>query len=432
MAAPRGSWLLGHVGEFTRDPLRLLDACSPPHARLWLGRPVWLLLEPADVVHVLRDRADAYTKGPAFRQGRRLYGNSLLVSEGANHREQSRQVGALFFRHAARHFLGSVAELTECRTRGWHAGMRLDLWAALSELMLALSSRAIFGHDYLPSWAPGGSDESERILRSYDDAMAYVARQNFSAFPLPDWLPVPAVRRYRRAVGTLEGTVAAALARRRTQGDRGGLIDNLADALPDEQVRDQALILTLGGYESATSALCWAMLILNRETEVRRLLVDEMREALGDRTAAPEDCERLPYAQRVLSEVMRLYPPPWLLPRACPGGDRLPSGLSLPAGALLFLSPYKLQRDGRFYHEPLRFNPNRWSEEPPPAGAYFPFGLGSRHCLAESVAWKQLTLILASLCRRWRFTPVGPDLPAPRPVLTLRPPSPLWVRIELA
>ena len=228
MAAPRGSWLLGHVGEFTRDPLRLLDACSPPHARLWLGRPVWLLLEPADVVHVLRDRADAYTKGPAFRQGRRLYGNSLLVSEGANHREQSRQVGALFFRHAARHFLGSVAELTECRTRGWHAGMRLDLWAALSELMLALSSRAIFGHDYLPSWAPGGSDESERILRAYDDAMAYVARQNFSAFPLPDWLPVPAVRRYRRAVGTLDGTVAAALARRRTQGDRGGLIDNLA------------------------------------------------------------------------------------------------------------------------------------------------------------------------------------------------------------
>jgi cytochrome P450 len=236
------------------------------------------------------------------------------------------------------------------------------------------------------------------------------------------------VRRYRRAVDTLDAAVAAALARRRTEGDRGGLIDHLADALPADQVRDQALILTLGGYESATSALCWALLILGREAEVRRRLVEELRTVLGDRPAAPEDAERLPFARQVLSEVMRLYPPPWLIPRACPGGDRLPSGLELPAGAMLFLSPWRVQRDERFFREPLRFDPDRWSEGAPPAGAYFPFGLGSRRCTGEGVAWKQLALILASLCRRWRFVCDG--LPAPRPLLTLRPPSPLWVRIE--
>jgi hypothetical protein len=80
VSEPRGHRLLGHVPAMRADPLGLLDACGGPAARLRLGRTAWLLLEPPDVAHVLQD-GDTYVKGRAFRFGRRLYGNSLLVSE---------------------------------------------------------------------------------------------------------------------------------------------------------------------------------------------------------------------------------------------------------------------------------------------------------------------------------------------------------------
>ena len=49
---------------------------------LRLGKTAWLVLEPHDVLHVLENSESTYSKGRAFRFGRRLYGNSLLVSEG--------------------------------------------------------------------------------------------------------------------------------------------------------------------------------------------------------------------------------------------------------------------------------------------------------------------------------------------------------------
>jgi pentalenene oxygenase len=437
--APRGHRLLGHLPAIRSDPLGLLDRCEPPHAALWLGRAAYVLLEPADVAHVLTAGSDRYTKGKAFRYGRRLYGNSLLVSEGADHREQARAIGGLFFRHAAPAFLDAAAGTADRLADRWKSGDAIDLWAAANDLTLALSSQAVFGSDHLPRWLPGGTAGAEAILGAFDTAMTHVARQNFSLVPLPDWLPAPAVLRYRRAVATLDGAVASSVARR-AKAPAGGLLDQLlayrdgdGKPLPPEQVRDQALILLLGGYESSAATLCWALLLLGRHEAVRRRLLDELRRVAGNRLPAPGDADRLTYAGCVLSEALRLYPPPWLMPRTAVTPDELPSGLRLPAGAQVFLSPYRTQRDPRFFPEPARFDPDRFAGPPAwPAGAYLPFGMGSRHCIGESVARSQLVLVLAALSRRWRFECDPPGLPAPRPLLSLRPPVPLRVSVRPA
>ena len=439
MPAPRGHHLLGHLPAIRSDPLALLDRCEPPHAALWLGRTAYVLLEPADVAHVLTAGSDRYTKGNAFAYGRRLYGNSLLVSEGADHREQARAVGGLFFKHAAPAFLDPAAPTADLLADRWNSGDTIDLWAATNDLTLALSSRAVFGPDHLPRWLPGGTAREEAILAAFDTAMAHVARQNFSLLPLPDWLPVPPVLRYRRAITALDSAVAASVARREKEAG-GGLLDHLlayrdedGKPLPPAQVRDQALIFLLGGYESSATTLCWALLLLGRHDAVRRRLLDELRSAIGNRLPTPDDARRLPFAGQVLSEALRLYPPAWLTPRTAVAPDELPSGLRLSAGSQLFLSAYRIHRDARFFPDPLRFDPERFAGAPTwPTGAYLPFGLGPRHCIGESVARAQLVLILVVLARRWRFEGDPPDLPAPRPLLTLRPPLPLNVVVRPA
>lgn len=441
MSAPPGHWLLGHVPAIRRDPLGLLDACRGPVARLWLGKPTWLLLDPADVIHVLQASGTTYSKGQAFRHGRRLYGDSLLVSEGDGHRRQARLIGGLFFRHAAEEFLGPAPAVTEQLAARWREGERIDLWSAMLELTLALSSRAIFGTDWLPTWMVGGTPQASAILEAFDTAMGHVARQNFSLVPLPDWLPVGPVRRYHQAIARLDAAVTTSVERRRNGAPTGGLLDYLLTAHDEEgrplspgQVRDQALILLLGGYESTATALCWTLLLLSAHEDARQRLLDEVTRVTGSRLPGAEDVPALAWTGQVFSEALRLYPPPWLIPRTAGRDDELPSGLRLRRGAQVFVSPYRTQRDERYFIDPLRFEPGRWQGDGPnfPEGAYCPFGAGPRHCIGEAVSRRQVALILATLCRHWRFEPEGEALPAPRPLLTLRPPIPLWVRVRVA
>src|SRR5436853_542239 len=80
-------------------------------------------------------------------------------------------------------------------------------------------------------------------------------------------------------------------------------------------------------------------------------LLAEGRAVVGDRLPSAADAARLPYTAQVFSEALRLYPPPWLIPRTALRDDELPSGLRLRAGTMVFLSPYRTQRDERFFPE---------------------------------------------------------------------------------
>src|SRR5262245_20195472 len=140
MSEPRGHWLLGHIPAMRADPLGLLDGCQGPVARLRLGSRIWLLLDPPDIAHVLLASGRTYSKGRALRFGSRLYGNSLLLSEGAEHQRQARLIGGLFFRHAARSFLDPAAAIAEQLAARWQPGQRIDLWSAMLDLTLAISS----------------------------------------------------------------------------------------------------------------------------------------------------------------------------------------------------------------------------------------------------------------------------------------------------
>jgi cytochrome P450 len=95
----------------------------------------------------------------------------------------------------------------------------------------------------------------------------------------------------------------------------------------------------------------------------------------------------------------------------------------VPARSIIVVSPYLMQRDARFFPEPERFLPDRWTPEfkaSLPPFAYFPFGGGARRCIGESFAWMELVLVASTIAQRWRLRLV-PDHPVvPQPVVTLR------------
>ncbi len=119
---------------------------------------------------------------------------------------------------------------------------------------------------------------------------------------------------------------------------------------------------------------------------------------------------------------MRLYPPAWIVGRRAIG-EYAVDGYTLPPRSIVLVSPYVLHRDARFFPEPDRFMPERWTPEfrqALPPFAYFPFGGGTRRCIGESFAWMELVLVMATLAQQWRLRLVPGHPVVPQPVVTLR------------
>jgi cytochrome P450 len=105
-------------------------------------------------------------------------------------------------------------------------------------------------------------------------------------------------------------------------------------------------------------------LLLSQFRSVRERLTQELNEVLADRLPTAADLPHVRYTKMIWDESLRLYPPAWSLhTRVSRAEDRLPSGAALPPGAWVFISPWSVHRNARWFPDPNRFDPERFSEE---------------------------------------------------------------------
>ena len=210
--------------------------------------------------------------------------------------------------------------------------------------------------------------------------------------------------------------------------------DEAGQPLSDTEIRDELVTFLLAGHETTANALTWTWFLLSQSETVRARLAHELETVLGNRLPTAADMPRLVYTKMVWDEALRLYPPAWLLhSRVSHTEDRLPSGVLLPPGAIVFISPWSLHRNARWFPDPNRFDPDRFSPEAKQARAafsYIPFGGGGRRCLGESFAELEGLLIVATLASKVRLRLVDGQTILPDPLFTLRPNIPMHMTIE--
>jgi cytochrome P450 len=134
----------------------------------------------------------------------------------------------------------------------------------------------------------------------------------------------------------------------------------------------------------------------------------------------------------ILSEVLRLYPPAWIIGRrALVDADLGP--VVITAGTLAVLSPWVTHRDPRWYPEPERFDPGRFAHaarEARPQHAFFPFGGGTRMCIGEGFAMAEAHAVLRTVLPRWAFELVPGSRVEVLPGITLRPRRGVWMTVR--
>ena len=86
-----------------------------------------------------------------------------------------------------------------------------------------------------------------------------------------------------------------------------------------------------------------------------------------------------------------------------PEGLTLPDGTYIPGNVLIWMPIYTMQRDERYFAEPLSFMPERWTDEQPEAvidkRAFMPFSTGVYNCVGQKLAIIEVRTVMANLLR---------------------------------
>jgi len=430
---PLQNWL-----ALQRNPLRFLEGVARHGdvARFRLGPVfVYLVNDPDLIRSVLVTRADAYHKGRALERARRLLGQGLLTSEGALHLRQRRLMQPAFHRERIAGYGETMVRYAGRAAERWKAGETIDVHKEMVALTLAIVGTTLFDADV--------EEEADEIGKALTEALELFQRLLMVPYgEFLEKLPIPSTLRFRSARRRLDATIARLIAeRRRNPRDRKDLLTLLLLAqdtegdgggMTDTQLRDEAMTIFLAGHETTANAMAWTWHLLSQNPEAEGRLHGELDRVLEGRAPGVADLPRLRYTEMVLSESMRLFPPAWILGRRAIVDHEL-GGYRIPAGSIVLLSQWITHRDARYFPDPLRFDPQRFTAEAQaarPKFSYFPFGGGPRVCIGEGFAWMEGVLVLATIARRRRFLPVDGIPVTPAAMITLRPKSGLPMRIE--
>jgi cytochrome P450 len=431
---PKGHFLRGHLPEMRRDLLGFYLRCAREYGdcttlRFGLKR-IFFVNHPALIEQVLHSRN--FTKHYALRMNRLLLGNGLLTSEGDFWLRQRRLIQPVFQRERLLSYAPDMTAFAQRQIDAWRDGDVRDFHAEMRQLTLAIAAKTLFGADV--------TGQSEAVGQALHDAMGTFSQRFFRVIRIPESVPTPGNLRIRKAIRRLDNILYSLIHQRRAEGKQKDLLSILLHArhesdgtgMTDQQLRDEAMTLFLAGHETTALALAWGWYLLAQHPEVVEKLQAELHRVLGGRTPTAADLPNLVYTDMVVQEVMRIYPPAYAIGRqaidACTIG-----GYAVPAGGTILMSQWVVHRDPRYFDDPERFYPQRWSDglaKRLPRYAYFPFGGGQRVCIGNTFALMELPLVLATIAQRFRFSlPPGPPV-LPKPQLTLQPDRPILLKLH--
>ncbi|KAM3357228.1 hypothetical protein P3S68_023942 [Capsicum galapagoense] len=181
------------------------------------------------------------------------------------------------------------------------------------------------------------------------------------------------------------------------------------EEINQNQLESMLLDLFIGGIDTTTSTLEWAMAEILGQPEIVKKAQAELAEVVGKGKPIEEaDVSRLPYLQFIMKETLRTHPPaPFLIPRRVDQDVELYDYV-IPKGSIILVNAWAIGRDSSFWQEDsLLFKPERFrSLELDVQGkdfALIPFGAGRRICPGFPLALKLVPVMLGSMLNSFNW-----------------------------
>ncbi|MDC3954680.1 cytochrome P450 [Polyangium jinanense] len=321
---------------------------------------------------------------------------SLLLLSGPEHQAERKLLLGPLCRAALPAWLGAIADATRGAFTGLAKGQTFVALERMREVTLASISQILFGPD----------DPKEPALRRATlDMMVHVRPSFLVARALQiEGFGRTRFGRFMAASRAFDRLLYARIAEGRARGEQdGSLLALLLAAYPegqagDEAIRDELRTLLVGGHETTSSVLAWALYYLHRDPALLARAQAEI-----DAIAETEGLLRAPLLDAIIDEVMRIRPPAGQCFRMLV--EPLDLGpLRVPAGVLVSPAISTIHHREDLWPEPSRFDPARFSNGSRPSPfVYLPFGGGSHRCIGASLSKVESAIILGTILREYRL-----------------------------
>ncbi|KAI0975841.1 cytochrome P450 [Xylaria arbuscula] len=178
----------------------------------------------------------------------------------------------------------------------------------------------------------------------------------------------------------------------------------------------EAKFFFIASGETVATTLTAAFFYLSRNPQCYKRLSAEIRSTFGS-SAEIRVGTRLSacrYLRACIDETLRMSPPvPTTLWReAVPDAKSEPlivDGHVIPPGTQIGVNVYSLHHNERYFPEPFRFVPDRWLDGDETKltayQAFAPFSTGTRGCLGKTMAYLEVSLVLATTLWYFDFEP---------------------------
>lgn|GEM_PF-2493805 len=388
LPGPRGSALAGNERTYQHDRVGFLRRCQQQYGDVFrLDAGTVVVCDPDRARRILADSQHQFRAEGMLLSGARPTGRTPLADWPAARDAVDREVTTPMLAAHATRLVGTLPH-----TLSTLAGRTLPGVSALQRLSAIAVADFCLGRPGAPD-----ADLSGAIAES---ALALVSVLD-SGLQLPRWIPDPRRRRLRAADRSLSAALTKAVADRLDQpppDSPGDLLDQVRAEDAGRTATSRALLTTLAGMHAVPgTALCWLLATLAAHPETCRRIRAEAADGLAA-VAASGQPDQLAYTAATVREVLRLYPPTWLVSRQVAEPVEV-AGWRLDPGEQVLISPYLMHRDPRRWDAPDEFCPERFLGPGAHGHAYLPFGAGPGSRLGARLSMLQLTLLVALIAR---------------------------------
>jgi len=397
-----------------------------------LKQHVFVANSPDTIRYVMVENKDNYErKSPQMKRALEpLLGDGLFISDGKTWASR-RKIQTPLFDHSHIKMFSEVmiSTITEMAD-DWQSqgdGSQLNAHTEMGKLAAEIIARTLFGEKL-------GAENSTAVVNAFADYQSVVKQMALSNFlGLPDWFPNVngKIGKARKAAKTIHHAVDKIIEKAEKEGHEGTMVaefikanqsDNGLDTMTRKQIRNEIIVLFMAGHETTANVLAWTWYLISQSPDVEKKLHEELNRVLDGRTPKMEDIENLEYTRAILDETMRLYPPVPILSRQTLKEDKI-RGKKIPAGSLMLIVPWLIQRHKKFWKDPDSFIPERFmpGAKKPTKFTYIPFSAGPRVCIGKGFGITESVLAVAILAQRFRLS-LAPDTTVTHECrLTLRP-----------
>ncbi|HJS65461.1 MAG TPA: cytochrome P450 [Nitrososphaeraceae archaeon] len=379
-------------------------------------KDVYILSNPEYIEQIFTRDYKLFSKARAAEL-RLSLGNGLLLNEGDSHKQHRKIIQPLFLPKAIKSYSNIMVDNIKHISDNWQENTTIDVLQEMTMLAMGVMAESLFGINFRDrDTFSKVSDSFTNILESFTQVHEPV--ENILTDEESTNTENKKQNKFQDSIDYLNQKIYTLIAHiKNTNPEKPNLISHLMKAkdpdsgetgLPEQQIRDEILIFLFAAHDTTSTALTWSLAYLATNQGIQDKLQKELDLVLeGGRLPTGDDLPKLEYAEKIFKETLRIRPSVWALSRLTNEEYKIGEYV-IPSNSIIFMSQYAMHNSAKYYADPDKFIPERWTKEflfKLPRFAYFPFGGGIRSCIGETFAVQEGILALATIFQRWKILP---------------------------